>query len=132
MRNEYSFIALFEYAEDGINITFPDLPGCFSCAPKDKTEIALKNAKEAMGLHLFDMENEGSVIPEPTFVFDIKPAPNQVPVLVTVFMPSIRASVKTSFVRKTLSLPAWLAAAADERNVNCSKVFQDALLALIK
>ena len=32
-----------------------------------------------------------------------------------------------SFVKKTLSLPAWLAALADEKNVNCSKIFQDAL-----
>ncbi len=42
-------------------------------------------------------------------------------------MPSVRAALKTSFVKKTLSLPAWLAALADEKNVNCSKIFQDAL-----
>ncbi len=131
MKNEYSFIALFEYSDDGINITFPDLPGCFSCAPKNDTEGAIRNAKEAMGLHLFGMENDGCTIPEPSFVFDVNPTQKQVPVLINVFMPSIRASVKTSFVRKTVSLPAWLAAAADERHVNCSKVFQDALLALI-
>jgi len=65
-------------------------------------------------------------------VFDFDLSPRQVPVLVDVFMPTIRASVKTSFVRKTVSLPAWLAAAADERHVNCSKVFQDALIALMK
>jgi len=43
-------------------------------------------------------------------------------------MPVIRVRVKTSYVKKTVSLPAWLAAAADQRNVNCSKVFQDALI----
>ena len=132
MKNNYSFVALFEYAEDGINISFPDLPGCFSSAHKNDTEEALKNAKEALGLHLFGMENDGEQIPKPSYVFDFKLSPRQVPVLVDVFMPTIRASVKTSFVRKTVSLPAWLAAAADERHVNCSKVFQDALIALIK
>ncbi len=131
MKNEYSFIALFEYAEDGINISFPDLPGCFTCAPKGDTETALKNAKEALGLHLFGMENDGLRIPESSFALNKKRSENEIPVLVTVFMPSIRATVKTSFVRKTVSLPAWLAAAADERNINCSKVFQDALLALL-
>lgn len=132
MKNEYSFVALFEYAVDGINISFPDLPGCFSSAQKNDTEEALKNAKEALGLHLFGMENDGEQIPKPSYVFDFKLSQRQVPVLVNVFMPTIRASVKTSFVRKTVSLPAWLAAAADEKNVNCSKVFQDALIALMK
>ena len=42
-------------------------------------------------------------------------------------MPSIRMAAKTSYVKKTLSLPAWLAALADEKKVNCSKIFQDAL-----
>lgn len=128
MRNEYAYIALFEYADDGINISFPDLPGCFSCAPKNNTDIALKNAKEALGLHIFDMEQSEETIPEPSFVFDLKYSGNRVPVLINVFMPSVRASVRTSFVKKTVSLPAWLAAEADEKKVNCSKLFQEALI----
>ncbi len=128
MKNEYSFIAFFEYAEDGINISFPDLPGCFSCAPANDTETAIKNAREALGLHLFGMEQDGEPIPEPTYLFNIGPRQKILPVLIDVFMPVIRVRVKTSYVKKTVSLPAWLAAAADQRNVNCSKVFQDALM----
>ena len=52
----------------------------------------------------------------------------QVPVLVDVFMPPIRERVNNRFVKKTLSLPAWLAAKADEDGVNCSKIFQNALI----
>ena len=128
MKNEYSFIAFFEYAEDGINISFPDLPGCFTSAPVNDTETAIKNAKEAMGLHLFGMEQDGETIPEPTYLFSIDSRKRILPVLIDVFMPVIRVRVKTSYVKKTVSLPAWLAAAADQRNVNCSKVFQDALV----
>lgn len=51
MKNDYSFIAVLDYADDGINITFPDLPGCYSCADKNNSEEALKNAKEALGVH---------------------------------------------------------------------------------
>ncbi|WP_022932790.1 type II toxin-antitoxin system HicB family antitoxin [Treponema bryantii] len=127
MKNEYAFIALFEYAEDGINISFPDLPGCLSCAEVDNTEEALKNAKEALGLYLFGMEQDSETIPEATSLNKIQIKKNCVPVVIDVFMPSVRAAVKTSFVKKTLSLPAWLAALADEKNVNCSKIFQDAL-----
>lgn len=128
MKNDYAFIAVFEYAEDGINISFPDLEGCFSCAEKNDTESALKNAKEALGLHLFAMEQDKEEIPNPTSINEIKLKKNQIPVLIDVFMPSVRATVKSSYVKKTLSLPAWLAALADEKAVNCSKVFQNALM----
>ncbi|MBO4410076.1 MAG: type II toxin-antitoxin system HicB family antitoxin [Spirochaetales bacterium] len=128
MKNEYSFIAFFEYADDGISISFPDFPGCFSSAPADDVETAIRNAREALGLHLFGMEQDGEIIPEPTFAFRINRGSNTVPVLIDVFMPVIRATVKTSYVKKTVSLPAWLAAAADQRKVNCSKVFQEALV----
>ena len=131
MKNEYAFIAIFEYAEDGINISFPDFPGCISCAELNATNEAINNAKEALGLYIFGMEQDGEKIPEPTILNKIKVKKNCVPVLINVFMPSIRMSVKTSFVKKTLSLPAWLAAMADEKKVNCSKIFQDALKAFL-
>ena len=127
MKNEYAFIAIFEYAEDGINITFPDLPGCISCAEAENMEEALKNAKEALGLYLFGMEQDGEAIPAARSIKDITLNQNSLPAVIEVFMPSVRASVKTSFVKKTLSLPAWLSALADEKGVNCSKIFQDAL-----
>ena len=126
-KNNYTFIAILEYAEDGINVSFPDLPGCFTCADAGDTEAALKNAKEALGLHLFGMEQDNEPIPEATPIINIKLERNQIPVLIDVFMPSIRATAKTAFVKKTLSLPAWLAAMADEKEVNCSKLFQEAL-----
>ena len=132
MKNEYSFFAIFDYASDGISISFPDLPGCLSCAEKDNTEEALKNAREALGLHLFGMEQDSESIPEPTRVSALSLQKNQAVALISVFMPSVRASVKTSFVKKTVSLPAWLAAAADERHVNCSKVFQEALISYMQ
>ena len=131
MRNDYAFIAIFEYAEDGINISFPDLPGCFSCAEVNDTNEAIMNAKEALGLHIFGMEQDGEIIPEPTPLKELNLKRNCIPVLIDVFMPSVRMAAKNSFVKKTLSLPAWLAALADEKKVNCSKIFQDALKAFL-
>ena len=127
MKNNYAFVAILDYADDGINVSFPDLPGCFTCADAGDTEEALKNAKEAMGLHLFGMEQDNEPIPEATPITKISLDKNQIPVLIDVFMPAIRANAKTAFVKKTLSLPAWLAAMADEKRINCSKLFQDAL-----
>ena len=131
MKNDYAFIAVFEYAEDGINISFPDLPGCITCAEINATNEAISNAQEALGLHIFGMEEDGEEIPEPTPLKELNLKKNCIPVLIDVFMPSVRMAAKTSFVKKTLSLPAWLAALADEKKVNCSKIFQDALKAFL-
>ncbi|WMJ87713.1 type II toxin-antitoxin system HicB family antitoxin [Anaerocolumna sp. MB42-C2] len=126
MKNRYSFIATFHYAEDGISISFQDLPGCLPCALT--TEEALKNAKEALGLHLWGMEQDDEEIPEPTPLQLIHLDNGDLPVLIDVFMPTIRDKVKNQFTKKTLSLPAWLAAEGDANNVNFSKLFQNALM----
>ena len=128
LNHRYSFVALFNYDEDGISIDFPDLPGCCPCADKDDTEMALKNAKEALGLHIWGMEQDGEEIPEPSKITDLSLTPGQVPVLIDVFMPPVRERINSRFVKKTLSLPAWLASKADEDGVNCSRIFQNALM----
>lgn len=126
MKDRYSFIAVFDVAEDGISIEFPDLPGCLPCA--DTMEEALKNAHEALGLHLWGLEQDGEEIPEPTQIQNITLEKNQVPAVIEVFMPAFRDKFNNRFVKKTLSLPAWLADMADKDGVNCSKVFQNALI----
>ena len=126
MKNRYAFVAILNYADDGISIEFPDLPGCLPCA--HSTEEALESAKEALGLHLFGMEQDGEEIPPATEINNIHLSKGQVPVLIEVFMPPVRERINSRFVKKTLSLPAWLAAKADEDGVNCSKIFQAALI----
>ena len=128
MKDRYSYVAIFDYAEDGINIEFPDLVGCYPCADKGDTDMALKNAREALGLHIWGMEQDGETLPTPSPITDIKLAKNQIPVLIDVFMPPIRERINSKFVKKTLSLPAWLASQADKDGVNCSKLFQKALM----
>jgi len=126
MKNRYSFIALFTAADDGISIEFPDLPGCLPCA--DSMDEAFQNAREALGLHLWGMEQDGESIPEPTSLSDIHCEQGAVPAAIEVFMPPFRDKLNNRFVKKTLSLPAWLADMADKDGVNCSKIFQNALI----
>lgn len=128
VKDRYAYVALFSYENDGISIAFPDLEGCYPCADKDDTDMALKNAKEALGLHIWGMEQDEEVLPVPTSIKNITLEKGQVPVLIEVFMPPIRERINSKFVKKTLSLPAWLASKADSDGVNCSKVFQNALI----
>ena len=126
MKNRYAFVAVLTYEKNGISIEFPDLPGCLPCS--ETTEEAIANAKEAMGLHLWGMEQDGEELPVASAITDISLEKNQIPVLIDVFMPPIRERINSKFVKKTLSLPAWLAAKADEEGVNCSRLFQNALM----
>lgn len=125
-KDTYIYVAIFNYAKDGISIFFPDLPGCFPCA--SSTEEALRNAKEALGLHLWSMEKDNDPIPKMSSFDSIQLNEGDIPILIEVFMPPIRDRINNRFVKKTLSLPAWLSAKADESGVNCSKLFQNALM----
>ncbi len=125
MKDTYIYPAIFDFADDGISIEFPDLPGCLPCA--DTIENAVKNAKEAMMLHLYGMEEDGDEIPEPTLFNEIKTEKNQSVLLVEAFMPPFRAKQHKKFVKKTLSIPAWINAEAEHAGFNFSQVLQDAL-----
>ena len=121
----YIHPAFFYYDKDGISIEFPDLPGCLPCA--HDTETAFRHAREALGLHLFGMEQDGELIPKPTDVADLHPTPPAVPVLIDVFMPAIRARVKNTSIKKTLTIPSWLNVKAEQAGINFSQVLQEGL-----
>lgn len=124
-KDRYVYPAIFDYAEDGISIEFPDLPGCLPCA--HTTEEAVKNAREAMALHLYGMEQDNDLIPEPTPVTKIRAGENQAVVLVEVWMPPFRDEVEQRAIKKTLTIPKWLDDLAQEQHVNFSHLLQDAL-----
>jgi len=130
MRDRYIFPAVFNYADDGISISFPDIEGCFSCADTD--EEAIQMAEEALGLHLYNMEQDGDPIPEPTSGNSIKTAPDERIFLVDVWMPQVRQEVKPIYVKKTLTIPADLNEAAITANINFSKVLTSSLRFILK
>ena len=123
--NFYAYPAFFYYDDDGISIEFPDLPGCLPCA--QTSEEAFRNAQEALGLHLFGMEQDGDTIPAPTPVKDLRPDEGGVVTMVEVFMPSVRDRINNRVVKKTLTIPAWLNREAEAAHVNFSQVLQDGL-----
>lgn len=124
-KDRYIYPAIFEFAEDGISVEFPDFPGCLTCG--DTTDEAIQNAKEALGLHIYGMEQDNEPIPDPTPIKNIKPKDNQTTVLIEVWMPVLRDAVENKSVKKTLTIPKWLNDVAEENKVNFSKILQKAL-----
>lgn len=130
MKNTVIYPAFFYFDEDGISIEFPDLPGCLPCATTQ--EEAVRNAKEALGLHLYGLEQDNDPIPEPTPVSQLHPDEGGAIFMVEVFMPAVRERLNNRSISRTVTLPAWLNAAALERNINFSQLLQDAIKAQLE
>ena len=123
--DRYYYPAVFTY-EDGheIAVVFPDLDVATSGTDD---QDALLSARECLGIALLGLEEDGDPIPSPSALSDIVVESNERVVLVDVFMPSIRMANVNKSVNRTVTLPAWLNAAALENNINFSQVLQDAL-----
>ena len=78
----YVYPAIFTYEDDGISVEFPDLPGCLTCA--DTTKEAIKMAKEALGLHLYGIEEENETLPVASNIRDLSLEKNQIPILIDI------------------------------------------------
>ncbi len=123
----YFYPAIFIYEpEKEIAVDFPDLK-CATSGIND--DDAFLSARELLGCVLNGLEEDGEEIPVPTPLSEIKTKENERVVLIDVYMPSIRLANVNRAVNRTVTLPAWLNAAALERNINFSQVLQDALKA---
>lgn len=124
-KDRYIYPAIFSYADDGISVSFPDLPGCLTAGNND--EEALLMGKEAMALHLFGMEEDQETIPDPTPTQDLKVESHQAAILMEVWMPPFRHEMRNQSIKKTLTIPRWMDDIAREHNINYSHLLQDAL-----
>ena len=125
-KSKYTFEAIFtKEKEGGYSVRFPQLDGCYTQG--DTLEAAQRNAVDAMSLHLYGMEQEGETIPDAVLepVEDLKAWESVV--LVTAWMTPFREAMQNQAIKKTLTIPAWLNAEAERRNVNFSQVLQSAL-----
>lgn len=125
-QERYLYPAVLTYEEGyEIAVTFPDLPGCATSGETEADAVAA--GREALGLHLFGMEEDGDELPAPSLAKDIELEDGEVIAMIDVFMPSIRLNQKNKAVNRTVTLPAWLNAKAVECGINFSQLLQDAI-----
>lgn len=121
----YFYPAVFTYEPDQeIAVVFPDL-NCATSGNDDND--ALLSARELLGCVLYGLEEDGEQIPEPTPLAQVQAEKNERTVLIDVYMPSIRMAKINQSVNRTVTLPAWLNAAALEKGMNFSQILQEAL-----
>lgn len=89
---------------------------------------AMEMARDAIGIMGIDMEDDKEPIPSPSLLSDAAAAyPEGVATLVDVDFAEYRRRNDMRTVRRNVSLPAWLNAAAENAGLNVSAVLQNAL-----
>lgn len=124
-QERYVFPAVFNYDDTEISVVFPDL-GVATCGT-DETD-AFASARDLLGTVICGLEEDKESIPVPSKLRDIAVNENEIAVLIDVFMPSFRMADKNKAVSRTVTLPAWMNAAAIEKGVNFSQMLQKAIL----
>ena len=126
-RDLYVYPAVFEKDTNGqYGVFFPDLPGCVSVG--NNLQDAYRMAKEALGLHLFAMADDGDDIPSPSSVDGIqRDNPGEVIGMVEVSLLAVRAKLDNRSIKKTLTIPYYLNKLAEKKKINFSQELQAAL-----
>ena len=132
----------FYKEEDGYSVIFPDLN--YLATQGDSLEDAMEMAIECLTAYLHSCKVDGEAVPAPSNLTDVNPvdvskevSPDE-PVgesFVNMVSVDVEAYAKTHFeksVRKTLTIPAWLNAAALEQGINFSQTLQEALLSKVR
>lgn len=128
---KYTYTAIFIPTDDGQELycKVPDLPGCVTTG--SGIEDAIEMITDAASGWLVVAEDEGNDIPVATTQQELDIPENALCSLICIDTFAYRAATDTRAVRKNVSLPAWMAALADKRGVNCSQVLQDGLAQLL-
>ncbi len=134
--------ACFFHDEDGYSVVFPDLN--WLATQGDTFEEAMEMAVDCLAGYLYSCQKDGDAIPVPSKLSEINPQAiareldpdsSVCEAIVNMVSVDVNAYAKQHFeksVRKTLTIPAWLNAAALEMNINFSQVLQEALLAKVQ
>ena len=123
---KYVFPAVFtQEKEGGYSIHFPDIEGCIT--QSENLQDGLTMANDALCLMLYHIEEKQEPIPTPSDPLSLKIDENSFVSLVNCDTLAYRKFYDSKAVKKTLTLPAWLNAIAEQEGVNFSQVLQNAL-----
>ncbi len=123
---KYIYPAVFTKDGDFYIVKFPDIEGCYTQG--ETLSEAVEMAEDALCLMLYDYEEEGKKIPEPSDIKKIKVSSNDDFVsLVSCDTLEYRKFYDNKAVKKTLTIPSWLNTMSEKEGINFSAVLQNAL-----
>ena len=128
MNEVVAYPAIFSFDADGISVSFPDLPGCLSCA--DNSAEAIYMARDALSLRLWSDECDKISFPAPSDPIKLKEGlqPEEIVELIDVDMRAVRAKYSGRSANKMVTMPEWLLNQGKDAGINFSQLMQDALM----
>ena len=135
-----TYPACFFKEESGYSVIFPDLNWLSTCGAT--LDEAIAAAIDCLAGYLYACKRDGDAVSAPSAMIDIHPASiaqelglESEETFVNLVTVDVAQYAKTHFekpVKKTLSIPAWLNAAALEKHINFSQTLQEALIAKLR
>lgn len=125
MKSNYSYPSVFKYSNNVIEVSFPDLPGCYTFGNSE--DEAFNNARESLEGFLYYLEEDNDKIPTPRKINSIQTKDDEVLTLIHVWMVPVRDEMQNKHVKKTLTIPKWLNEVGIQKKVNFSRLLQSAI-----
>ena len=132
--------ACFIREKKGYSVVFPDLNWLATSGKSERD--AMKKAVECLAGYIYTSEQDGDTLPEPSLMENVSLSDvarelgaANVEGFISMVSVDVELYAKEHFekaVRKTLTIPAWLNAAAMEKKINFSKTLQEALIAKVR
>ena len=123
---KYVYPAVFEAAEEGGYVVyFPDLQ--IGATQGEDLVECMDAAEKFLGDAMCFIEDEKREVPKPTNMSAITAKDGDVVTLISADTTEYRRKYENKAVKKTLTIPSWLNAAAETANINFSQTLQRAL-----
>ena len=120
MKTKYAYPAIFTKEDNGYFVKFPDIQPCYT--EGETLEEAVIMAKDVLESRIEVALERDETLPAPS---DIDSLNGDRVMLIVGDVENIKS--QTRYVKKTLSIPYWLNAAAEKEHINFSGVLQEAL-----
>lgn len=129
MRKAYKIILIAEENEPhNYTVYIPDFD---TYTEGNGIADAIYMARDAIGLMGITLQDSGEEIPEPGTA-KYEPNAEEIETYVDVDFVEYRKKHDNKKVKKTLSIPSWLNAAAERENINFSRLLEEALREKLK
>lgn len=132
----YIYPAIFYKEKDAYSVIFPDFNYLSTCG--DHLNDAMEMAIDCLAGYLYTAKLDNEKLPSPSKINEIDPIDIANTLgfdgndsFINLISINLEDYVKTHFnksVKKTLTIPEWLNREATKKNINFSKVLQEALI----
>lgn len=132
--------AIFYKEKDEYSVIFPDLNYLSTCG--ENLNDAMEMAIDCLAEYLYTAKLDDDKLPMPSKIDDIHPIDIANTIgfdgkdsFINLISVDLEDYAKTHFnksVKKTLTIPEWLNREATKKNINFSKVLQEALIAKLR